>query len=106
MRETIRLYPTAPSTAFMSKSKDQSHYRLGDYLIPTSTPVMVLTAKVHRDPAVWGSDAEEFKPERMLDGKFEALPKNAWKVSTRIPRPLYTTYHFVAIRERETILHR
>jgi cytochrome P450/NADPH-cytochrome P450 reductase len=27
-----------------------------------------------RDPAVWGEDAEEFKPDRMLDGRFEALP--------------------------------
>ncbi|KAF7346798.1 Fatty acid hydroxylase [Mycena sanguinolenta] len=35
--------------------------------------------ELHRDPAVWGDDAEEFRPERMLDGKFEALPPNAWQ---------------------------
>ncbi|RYP37718.1 hypothetical protein DL766_001367 [Monosporascus sp. MC13-8B] len=33
----------------------------------------------HRDPAVYGSDANEFKPERMLDESFNSLPKNAWK---------------------------
>ena len=27
-----------------------------------------------RDPAVWGEDAGEFKPDRMLDGRFESLP--------------------------------
>ncbi|KAK0471086.1 fatty acid hydroxylase [Armillaria novae-zelandiae] len=33
----------------------------------------------HRDPSVWSDDAEEFRPERMLDGKFEAAPPNAWQ---------------------------
>jgi hypothetical protein len=26
-----------------------------------------------KDPSVWGEDAKDFKPERMLNGKFEAL---------------------------------
>ena len=34
---------------------------------------------MQNDPKVWGEDADQFKPDRMLDGKFEALPKNAWK---------------------------
>lgn len=32
-----------------------------------------------KDPKVYGNDADEFKPERMLDENFEKLPKNAYK---------------------------
>jgi len=35
---------------------------------------VVLNWVAMKDHSVWGEDAEDFKPERMLDGKFEALP--------------------------------
>ena len=34
---------------------------------------------IHRVPEVWGQDADEFRPERMLDGGFESLPNQAWQ---------------------------
>lgn len=37
---------------------------------------------IHRDPAAYGEDAEEFRPERMLDEEFERRNKefpNCWK---------------------------
>jgi cytochrome P450 / NADPH-cytochrome P450 reductase len=43
--------------------------------------MLVLLPTVQRDPAVFGDDAEEFKPERMTGGNFGKLPSNAWKVS-------------------------
>ena len=86
LRESIRLYPTAPAITLQSRAKQNSHFRLGEYLVPTDVPVLVALEKVHRDPKVWGEDAEEFKPERMLNEKFNTLPKNAWKAST--PRPI------------------
>ncbi|KAJ7187245.1 fatty acid hydroxylase [Mycena filopes] len=61
MRETLRL---TPSGASPRHDPNRGHHARW---------------KIHRDPAVWGDDAEEFKPERMLDGKFEALPPNAWQ---------------------------
>ncbi|KDN35131.1 cytochrome P450, partial [Tilletiaria anomala UBC 951] len=51
----------------------------GGYHVAKGQPLVLLFTQLHRDPKVWGDDAEEFRPERMLDGKFEALPPNAWK---------------------------
>jgi cytochrome P450/NADPH-cytochrome P450 reductase len=33
---------------------------------------------LHRDPAVWGADAERFNPDRFARGAFEKLPPHAW----------------------------
>lgn len=49
------------------------------YAIPRDKPIVCLLGKIQKDPKVWGEDAGEFKPERMLDENFERLPKNAWK---------------------------
>jgi cytochrome P450/NADPH-cytochrome P450 reductase len=45
-------------------------------------PILVVLPKMHVDPAVWGEDNEEFRPERMLDEEFERRNKeypNNWK---------------------------
>lgn len=42
-------------------------------------PILMLIKKAHLDPKVYGDDAIQFKPERMVDENFEKLPKNAWK---------------------------
>ena len=47
---------------------------------------MVLLALLHRGHKVW-ERAEEFLPERMLDGSFENLPPNAWKPFGNGQRP-------------------
>src|SRR6266436_10027762 len=45
-------------------------------------PIIAFLPKVHRDPVVYGEDAEAWRPERMLDAEFDRLNKefpNCWK---------------------------
>ncbi|KAI8920820.1 bifunctional P-450:NADPH-P450 reductase [Powellomyces hirtus] len=77
MKESLRLSPTAP--AFQVGTLNGPHtFKTGHTIQPTESAYVILP-KLHRDPKVWGDDAEEFRPERMLDGGFERLPQNAWK---------------------------
>ncbi|KAJ8077444.1 hypothetical protein PM082_001874 [Marasmius tenuissimus] len=76
MRETLRLAPTTPGRDVTALEDTTLN---GKYFIEAGTPLTLLTWSMHRDPAVWGEDANEFRPERMMDGKFEALPPNAWQ---------------------------
>lgn len=76
LRESLRLMPTAPGF-FVTPLKDEVIG--GQFMVEKGHPLFILLHLVHRDPAVWGSDAEEFKPERMLQKNFDALPRSAWK---------------------------
>ncbi|OJJ48675.1 hypothetical protein ASPZODRAFT_14803 [Penicilliopsis zonata CBS 506.65] len=83
MRETLRLSPTAAAITIgphpEKNKEDPITIGKGKYVISKDQIIVLLLGKLHRDPEVWGPDAEEFKPERMLDEKFNKLPKNAWK---------------------------
>lgn len=88
LRETLRLTPTAPafSRAIRPENTEEPVY-IGakdpaskhKYEIPRGKSIVCLIGKIMQDPKVFGEDAEEFRPERMLDENFEKLPKNAWK---------------------------
>jgi cytochrome P450 / NADPH-cytochrome P450 reductase len=54
----------------------------GKYQINKGETLTLLLAKAHLDPVVYGEDANEFVPERMLDENFDRLNKefpNCWK---------------------------
>ena len=88
IRECLRLYPTAPGFQVKPLEKDPKKYPIyigkEKYEVQYGQPLGVVLPRIHRDPAVWGEDAEEFKPERMLDEQFNKLPPNAWKVCRQI----------------------
>ena len=83
LREAIRIYPTAPAlTKKVSPVQNgQSVILGGKYKIDPGQRVTLLLPKIQTDPRVYGDDAMEFKPERMLDENFNELPAGAWKVS-------------------------
>ncbi|TFY58023.1 hypothetical protein EVJ58_g6664 [Rhodofomes roseus] len=77
LRESLRMGPAAPMRSV--EASEDTTIGGGKYAVKKGQTVAVLTAQALRDPKVWGEDAEEFNPERMLGGKFEALPSNAWQ---------------------------
>jgi cytochrome P450/NADPH-cytochrome P450 reductase len=90
MREALRYFGPIPG---LNRHCKQPTTLAGKYKV---TPDMVLFCNLnglHHDPAIWGDDANEFRPERFLNGGWERLPANAWKpfgtgVRACIGRPL------------------
>lgn len=102
LRETLRLYPTAPF--FTLKAKGDQVVGDGKYLLKDGQQISVVLSKFHRDPEVsllsleihcndfdkhrlykvYGTDAEEFRPERMYKEAFTNLPENSWKPFVRL----------------------
>ncbi|KAG9098046.1 hypothetical protein FRC07_010696 [Ceratobasidium sp. 392] len=76
LRESLRVTPSI-SQFVVTPYKDEVIGN-GKYFIKKGAIVLVLAAAIGKDPEVWGEDADEFKPERMLDGKFEAMPPKSW----------------------------
>eukprot|EP01018_Ginkgo_biloba_P004286 Gb_28075 [translate_table: standard] len=65
IHETLRLYPPA-SGIIRQAFKD---LQIGENMvIPKGVNVIVDILAIHRDPELWGSDANEFRPERFKDG--------------------------------------
>ena len=78
LRETLRLQPTAPAYTISAK-KAEGEVVGGKYHVGHDEAIVAVLHRIQRDPAVYGEDANEWKPERMLDENFNKLPPNAWK---------------------------
>lgn len=76
MREVLRL--NSPISLFAVQPREDTILG-GKYPVKKGNNIGLFLTKLHVDPAVYGEDANEFKPERMMDEKFNKLPKNAWK---------------------------
>jgi len=65
LNETLRLYP--PVATFVRETfKD---LKLGEEMvIPKGVSVIADILSIHKNPRYWGSDANEFRPERFRDG--------------------------------------
>ncbi|KJZ75343.1 hypothetical protein HIM_05269 [Hirsutella minnesotensis 3608] len=76
IKETLRL--NGPISFFSGVPKEDTWLANGKYAVKKNTAITVNLKGLHHDPAVWGNDANEFKPERFLNGGFEALPPHSW----------------------------
>ncbi|KAI1866757.1 uncharacterized protein JN550_007304 [Neoarthrinium moseri] len=72
LRETLRL--NAPITIF-AREPIKDEIVGGKYLIKAGTQIGCFLSKSQSDPKVWGPDADEFNPERMLDENFDRIQK-------------------------------
>lgn len=61
--ETTRLYPTVPVT-LRDAVRDTD---ICGQRVPKGTQVLLVPWAINRSPALWGPDAERFRPERWID---------------------------------------
>lgn len=79
LREALRLDSPIPAIAIEPR---EDLLMGGKYPVKKGEPIINLLAKAHLDPKVYGDDADQFRPERMLDDEFERLGRefpNCWK---------------------------
>ncbi|KAG5636063.1 hypothetical protein H0H81_009209, partial [Sphagnurus paluster] len=82
-RETLRLHPPVPgafrvaredaSVPLMTPVKGIDGREMHSILIPKGTTIFMSILNANRDPALWGPDAHEWKPERWLSPLPQAL---------------------------------
>jgi cytochrome P450 / NADPH-cytochrome P450 reductase len=87
LREAVRLQPTVPVLQKEVAPELASGPVLldgGRYQVLPEDRIILLMSKSQRDPTVWGEDANDFNPDRMLDENFDRISAehpSAWKVS-------------------------
>lgn len=64
IQEALRLFPPA---GFVVR-ETLEEVRIGNITIPKGVCTWTLISTLHRDPTIWGPDANKFRPERFADG--------------------------------------
>lgn len=63
MNEALRLYSPAPN----AQRQAREDIKVDDLIIPNGTNIWIDVVGMHHDPALWGEDVSEFRPERFKD---------------------------------------
>ncbi|TGO77398.1 hypothetical protein BELL_0110g00210 [Botrytis elliptica] len=72
VKESLRLCPSAPNIFPRLVQADHAPLVIDGKTIPVGTEVTSTAYMANRDPAVYGKDADEFRPERWLENNGEA----------------------------------
>lgn len=72
-KEAIRLYPSI----WIIERRAIQDIRIGPYIIPKGSMVLISPYHLHRHPAFW-LEAEQFDPGRFDDERVKARPRNAY----------------------------
>ncbi|KAK3187950.1 hypothetical protein Dsin_027511 [Dipteronia sinensis] len=62
--EVLRLYPAI--TQLLREAFED--IKFGDIQVPKGSQIWIPVLGLHRDPSIWGSDADDFNPERFANG--------------------------------------
>ncbi|GAY37495.1 hypothetical protein CUMW_029440 [Citrus unshiu] len=68
LHEVLRLYP--PVTALFRYTRQRIN--IGGFSVPPGVEITLPLLLLHHDPMYWGSDADEFNPDRFADGVAKA----------------------------------
>ncbi|MFF9030911.1 cytochrome P450 [Streptomyces iakyrus] len=74
--ESLRLWPTAPA---FSRQALEDTVLAGEHPMRRGAWALVLTPMLHRDPEVWGADAERFDPDRFDAQAVRSRPAHTFK---------------------------
>lgn len=76
LMETLRLWPTAPAFAVTPLFPTTI---AGRHPVLPGQELLVLLPVLHRERAVWGEDADQFRPSRFARQSGDSIPQHAWK---------------------------
>eukprot|EP00936_MAST-01D_sp_MAST-1D-sp1_P000145 g145.t1 len=63
LKEAMRLFPPVP---FIGRAVEKNLI-IGGHKVPRGVDVIVSPLLAHRNPSLWGQDANKFRPERFMD---------------------------------------
>ncbi|KAJ9188992.1 hypothetical protein P3X46_000335 [Hevea brasiliensis] len=64
IQEVLRLYPAVT----LATREAMQDVKLGDLQVPKGMGIWIWLLSLHRDPELWGPDADTFNPERFING--------------------------------------
>jgi len=77
LKETLRLHPPARIIGVQTV-KDEEMLG-GKHRVTADQDLLMLIPALHRDPSIWGNNADVFQPDRFLFDAEAKIPANAYK---------------------------